>query len=121
MKSITNPMIRFVANNLELPRCGRAAHDQVEELKRVFTQYRPSDNSFQKYYLIIHSMDMGDLRMAEYQKYISELSAIRGIQLIVSVDNIKAAVMWNDQMIDKYNFCAVNIDTFEEYDVEQDY
>lgn len=43
------------------------------------------------------------------------------MSLIVSVDHIKAGMMWSEQMIDRFNFMALQVNTFADYDVEQEY
>jgi hypothetical protein len=37
------------------------------------------------------------------------------------VDHIKAGMMWSEQMIDRFNFMALQVNTFVDYDVEQVY
>lgn len=41
--------------------------------------------------------------------------------MIVSVDNIKAGIMWSEQMLDKFNFIGFELNTFEDYYCELDY
>ena len=57
-----------------------------------------------KLYVIIHSMDLQSLKNEEWQNYLSEIANLNGIRFIVSVDHIKSAAMWNDQMLDRFNF-----------------
>lgn len=39
----------------------------------------------------------------------------------MSIDHIKSAAMWNDQMLDRFNFYSFQLDTFEDYEHETDY
>jgi hypothetical protein len=41
--------------------------------------------------------------------------------LIATVDHIKAGMMWSEQMIDRFNLMALQINTFEDYDFELEY
>ena len=49
------------------------------------------------------------------------MASMRGVNLIVSVDHIKSGIMWSEQMLDKFNFVAFEINTLEDYDIELDY
>ena len=66
-------------------------------------------------------MDAGALKNEEWQKYVSELASVRNISLIVTVDNLKAGLLWNESMLDKYNFYSFEMNTFEQFDCELDY
>ncbi len=72
-------------------------------------------------YIVIHSMDVGQLKNTEWQNYLSEISELRRIALIVSLDHIKGATVWNEQMLDKFQFCSIEVNTFADYDMEYDY
>lgn len=41
-------------------------------------------------------MDVGHLKNEEWQKYLSEISEVKRIGLIVSIDHIKGANIWNE-------------------------
>ena len=66
-------------------------------------------------------MDHGALINEEWQRYLCELAAVRNICLVVSVDHIKAGIMWSEQMLDKFNFLAFEINTYDDYDIEMEY
>jgi hypothetical protein len=66
-------------------------------------------------------MDAGGLKNEEWQKYLSELGSIKGISLIITVDNIKSGIMWSEQMLDKFNFVAVELNTYSDFELELDY
>ena len=97
------------------------SHDHVEHIKRIFSNFKPEETNFSKYHVIIHSMDAGSLKNEDFQSYISELAEVSGLSLIVSVDHIKAGMMWSEQMLDRFNFIALQIDTFEDFDCELEY
>ena len=46
---------------------------------------------------MIHSLDQGQLKSDETQEHLSELATIPQISMVISVDHIGAARMWNDQ------------------------
>ena len=66
-------------------------------------------------------MDAGILKNPEYQAYISELAEIKSIQFIISVDNIKAGTLWSEQMLDRFGFIGVELNTYEDFDFEFEY
>ena len=113
MKAITNPMIKFINKTFPVEgKCSNSIHDQIEFIKRTFETYKPNQYDFQKYFIVIHSMDIGTLKNDEWQKYLSELASVDAIQMIVSVDNIKAGIMWSEQMLDRFNFLGFEVNTF---------
>ena len=57
-------------------------------------------------------MDLAHLKNEEYQHYLSEIATIKDISFIISLDHIKTSGLWNDQMLDKYNFYCIQVDTF---------
>ncbi len=122
IKSITNQMMKFVQKYMIHQKCGSNVHDQIDTIKSAFTQYKPKDISyFQRYYIVIHSMEMGQLKNEEWQRYLSELASTKGISMIVTVDHTKAPVLWSDSLLDKFNFYSYELNTFESFDVELDY
>jgi origin recognition complex subunit 2 len=66
-------------------------------------------------------MDAGILKNPEYQSYLSELSEIKYITLIISVDHIKAGMLWSEQMLDRFGFIGVEINTYEDFEYELEY
>ncbi|CDW82556.1 origin recognition complex subunit 2 [Stylonychia lemnae] len=120
IKSLTNPIIKFIYKNIPNTKNYNSVVDQIEEIKRVLDKPRP-ENQFTKIYVIIHSMDVGALKNHEWQQYISELANVRSISLIVSVDHINSGIMWSDSMLDRFNFYASEVNTFEDFDTELEY
>lgn len=66
MKTITNQLSKFIQKNFNLPKEGNSIHDQVENIKRSFDTIKPKEFSFENYYIIIHSMDAGQLKNEEW-------------------------------------------------------
>ncbi len=102
-------------------RSNQPLHDQIENIKRIYSANQPEESGFYKYYVIIHSMDAGILKNPEYQAYISELAEVKSLSFIISVDHIKAGMMWSEQMLDRYSFIGVELNTYEDYDFELEY
>ena len=122
IKSITSQMIKFVKDQIINIKCGNSANDQIEEIKRAFDIAEArNDNDFHKYYVLIHSMDMGQLKNEEWQNMISELAQCRKIGFIISMDHIKSSILWSDSMLDRLNFYAYELNTFEDFDVELEF
>jgi len=60
-------------------------------------------------------MDVGVLKGQEWQEILGEISQCKKIRLIVTMDNAKSGVLFTDQLLDKYNFVAIQLDTFESF------
>ena len=52
---------------------------------------------------------------------LADIASLGGVRLIVSVDNIKAGMLWSEQLLDKYNFMSLKVDTLQDYDTELEY
>lgn len=48
-------------------------------------------------YIVIHSMDVGQLKSDEAQEILADLSCIKQINFLVTVDHIGVPRLWNDQ------------------------
>mmetsp|Transcript_5738 Transcript_5738/g.5214 ORF Transcript_5738/g.5214 Transcript_5738/m.5214 type:complete len:129 (-) Transcript_5738:146-532(-) len=64
---------------------------------------------------------MGSLKNEDWLVYLSELASTQIIKFIISVDNIKSGIFWNEQVLDKFNFFNVQLDTYLDYDLEGDF
>jgi hypothetical protein len=102
-------------------RSNQPLHDQIENIKRIYSANKPEETGFYKYYVIIHSMDAGILKNPEYQAYLSELAEVKSISFIISVDNIKAGMLWSEQMLDRFGFVGVELNTYEDYYYDLEY
>ena len=52
---------------------------------------------------------------------LADIASLAGVRLIASVDNIKAGMLWSEQLIDKFNFMSLKVDTLQDYDTELEY
>eukprot|EP00347_Sterkiella_histriomuscorum_P017627 403348615 len=121
IKSISQPLVKFVQKHMYINQISGTVMNQLTQIKQLLDEIRPSEYDFQKICLVIHSMDIGQLKNKDWQLFISELVASENIMLITSVDHIKSNMLWSDKILDNYNFYSIQIDTFEDYDVELDY
>lgn len=66
-------------------------------------------------------MDAGQLKYEEFQNQLSQIAAIDNVNIIVTVDHIKSGMLWSEQMLDRFNFIALEVNTYEDYDIELEY
>jgi hypothetical protein len=52
---------------------------------------------------------------------LSQIAATENINIIVAVDHIKSGMLWSEQMLDRFNFIALEVNTYEDYDIELEY
>ncbi|CAI2366927.1 unnamed protein product [Moneuplotes crassus] len=72
-----------------------------------------------KIYIILISIDSGNLKSLELQRHLSVLARCDKIGIIVTTDTLKPAAFWDDSVLDRYNFVFYQIDTYEEYGLEK--
>ena len=46
---------------------------------------------------------------------------MNSIKIVIAVDHIKAGMLWSEQMLDRFNFIALEVNTYEDYDIELEY
>ena len=51
----------------------------------------------------------------------SELSEIKYITFIISVDHIKAGMLWSEQMLDRFGFIGVEVNSYDDFEYELEY
>ena len=94
---------------------------QLEFVKRILNQSTERDSLETSVLVIfIHSIDMGMLKGSEWLDVLAELAQLSLIRFVISVDNIKAGVLFTDQLIDQFGFVCVQMDTFSDYTVERE-
>lgn len=125
LKSVTNPMMNF-AHKHQLKgsykkSAIKAVHDQVDAIKRIYGNLNEAEAGFDKFFLVVHSLDAGALKNEEWQHYLSEIAELKNVVFIASVDHIKAGMLWSEQMLDRFNFMAMEVNTFADYDCELEY
>ena len=105
MKTILRELTMFIVNKVVYNTKAKLMtyQDQFEYVKRTLNNIDDS-HGFKHLYLVIHSMDMGALKSAEWQAQLAELATCKALKLIVSLDHIKAGVMFTDHQMDNFNF-----------------
>lgn len=76
-----------------------ALNDQIEQIKLIYKNLKDPENGGNdnpRFVLVIHSMDIGALKNEDYQRQLSEIAEIPYVTVIVSVDHIKAGMMWSE-------------------------
>ena len=100
IKALVKELERFIREKVlkwRKPDKATSTQETFEFVKRIFNEMATDDKyEIKEYYLIVHSMDMGQLKGAEWQEMLAELSAIPSIKLIVTVDNCKSGVLFTD-------------------------
>lgn len=96
--------------------------EQIEEIRRVMNKLGDTPSLKGAYLLIvIHSLDMGQLKQPKALETLALLAACKHIRLVVSLDNCKAGVLFTDRLLDSFNFVNFQMDTFEEFGDECSY
>jgi len=52
---------------------------------------------------------------------LSELANCKYLRLVMTVDHVKAGVLFSDQSLDNFNFVCLQMDTFQDFEVENEY
>ena len=115
IKAVIKEMEKFIKDKLHKNRGEKtiSTYDSFEYVKRIFNSMSHDDRyDCKSYFMVIHSMDMGMLKGAEFQEMLAELASIEAVKLIVSVDNCKSGVLFTDHQLDMFNFVCIQADTF---------
>ena len=125
MKGLLNRVASFCFSNCKVLETALAEakkfpsmHQQVDFLAHTLQRNPPT---FGKLYLFINSLDSSKLREPEYLGYLAKLAQVEHIRLIVSVDNIRAGSLFDESLLNSFNFYCANVDTFMDYDIEEEY
>ncbi|OII72016.1 origin recognition complex protein subunit ORC2 [Cryptosporidium ubiquitum] len=111
---LINDGIKSYINNSNSSEC---SIDSI--ITKIQLLYNNSSACFENIFLIIHNID--SLSIRPYLPAISQLSQLPFISVIVSVDNIRWPLLWNNSMRCKMNFLYLKVSTFEEYNIELDH
>ena len=127
MKSITNPMLGFAGRkklknaDKQSTRSTQSIYDQVDQIKRLFSGFSSIESNHVNFNIVIHSMDAGLLKNEEFQNQLSQIATTDSIKIIIAVDHIKSGMLWSEQMLDRFNLIALEVNTYEDYDIELEY
>ena len=84
-------------------------NDAFDWIKTNLLKYeRDMDGKPTICYLIVHSMDMGVLKQAEWMDFMAELCTLKCLRFIFTMDHCKSSsVLWTEHGLDKFNFVAM--------------
>jgi len=70
---------------------------------------------FKRLYIIFHNIDGQNLRNLEAQRVLAELSSLNKVSLIASIDSIHAGLLWNQELLERFNFLFMEAHTYGDY------
>ncbi|XP_035755001.1 protein FAM126B isoform X2 [Egretta garzetta] len=94
----------------------RSPLDQLEFIIKRF-----KEDSSLELYVLIHNLDSQMLRGERSQQILAQLSSLRSIYLIASIDHINAPLMWDQAKLSLYNWLWYETTTFSPYVEETSY
>jgi hypothetical protein len=102
---------------------GRVGHgplrpeDIMKEAAHAIVDKRPS----RRLYLVVHNLDGPSLRSPEVQEVLSFLSEGRGVHVIASIDHLNASYLWDQRVMQRFNWVWNDVTTFSPYNKETEY
>ena len=91
-------------------------HDNIEYLLKTLSI---DIFNIPKIYIILISLDGGNLKSLELQRHLSTLARCDKIGIIATTDTLKPGAFWDDSVLDKYSFVFYQVNTFEEFHLEK--
>ncbi|XP_058405549.1 origin recognition complex subunit 2 isoform X5 [Diceros bicornis minor] len=94
----------------------RSVLDQLDWIINTF-----KEDSSLELFLLIHNLDSQMLRGDKSQQVIGQLSSLRNIYLIASIDHLNAPLMWDHAKQSLYNWLWYETTTYSPYTEETSY
>ncbi|XP_032493108.1 origin recognition complex subunit 2 isoform X2 [Phocoena sinus] len=113
VKSILNSITEEVLNHMGT---FRSVLDQLDWIINKF-----KEESSLELFLLIHNLDSQMLRGDKSQQIIGQLSSLRNIYLIASIDHLNAPLMWDHAKQSLYNWLWYEATTYSHYTEETSY
>ncbi|XP_028336481.1 origin recognition complex subunit 2 isoform X1 [Physeter macrocephalus] len=113
VKSILNSITEEVLNHMGT---FRSVLDQLDWIVNKF-----KEESSLELFLLIHNLDSQMLRGDKSQQIIGQLSSLRNIYLIASIDHLNAPLMWDHAKQSLYNWLWYETTTYSHYTEETSY
>ncbi|XP_059024437.1 origin recognition complex subunit 2 [Mustela lutreola] len=113
VKSILNSVTEEVLDHMGT---FRSALDQLDWIVNKF-----KEDSSLELFLLIHNLDSQMLRGDKSQQIIGQLSSLRNIYLIASIDHLNAPLMWDHAKQSLYNWLWYETTTYSPYTEETSY
>ncbi|XP_004674887.1 PREDICTED: origin recognition complex subunit 2 [Condylura cristata] len=113
VKSILNSITEEVLDHMGT---FRSILDQLDWIINKF-----KEDSSLELFLLIHNLDSQTLRGDKNQQIIGQLSSLRNIYLITSIDHLNAPLMWDHAKQSLYNWLWYETTTYSPYTEETSY
>ncbi|XP_058405545.1 origin recognition complex subunit 2 isoform X1 [Diceros bicornis minor] len=113
VKSILNSITQEVLDHMGT---FRSVLDQLDWIINTF-----KEDSSLELFLLIHNLDSQMLRGDKSQQVIGQLSSLRNIYLIASIDHLNAPLMWDHAKQSLYNWLWYETTTYSPYTEETSY
>lgn len=113
VKSILNSITEEVLDHMGT---FRSVLDQLDWIINKF-----KEDSSLELFLLIHNLDSQMLRGDKSQQIIGQLSSLRNIYLIASIDHLNAPLMWDHAKQSLYNWLWYETTTYSPYTEETSY
>ena len=91
-------------------------HENIDYLLKMWSI---ESLAIPKIYIVIISLDGGNLKSLELQRHLSVLSRWNKFGFIATTDTLKPGAFWDDSILDKYNFVFYQVNTYEEFHLEK--
>lgn len=91
----------------------------LDQLDWIINKFR--EDSSLELFLLIHNLDSQMLRGDKSQQIIGQLSSLRNIYLIASIDHLNAPLMWDHVKQSLYNWLWYETTTYSPYTEETSY
>ena len=89
---------------------------KVDRIVRHFSD--PKQRSPKRLFIVVHNLDGEHFRSSAVQTLMSELAAAPNIHLVASVDHVRNKLLWNPQMLQRFNFLWFVVPTFASHHKE---
>jgi hypothetical protein len=87
----------------------------VDNLFNILQNNKPE---FGKLYVFLNSLDQSRLKEYEFLQMLSKLAMSDYLVFIVSVDSIRAGTIFDESLLNNFNFYCQAADTFQDFDIE---
>eukprot|EP00750_Incisomonas_marina_P001140 INCI10942.1.p1 GENE.INCI10942.1~~INCI10942.1.p1 ORF type:complete len:403 (+),score=71.77 INCI10942.1:190-1398(+) len=96
---------------------------KVEHIAQFFSDKQtvsggPDNRRPHRLFLVIHNLDGENFRKPAAQMLLSVLAAAPRIHLVASVDHVRHRLMWNQQLLQRFNFVWQYVPTYASYTEE---
>jgi hypothetical protein len=83
--------------------------EDIDPLKGLRDDATLEQTSLDYVYIFVHNLDGPGLRTVEAQNLLSELSRLKRVRMVASIDHINANLLWDDAIESRYSFYRVDV------------